>query len=97
MPSDPTFSGEMTVDAEGRAICSGASIRYAQTFRSRGYVSRIAASKVEVTLTAGKTVSRIRCAIQSAEVLNCDDVGPDGSVSAMYYMRRTESGPASLK
>lgn len=96
MPSLPTFSGELAIDAEGRALFTGAVINDPRQARSRGYVSRLSETRAEITLTAGKTVSRIRCTIQSADVLNCDDVGSGGTISALYYMRRIGPGPVSL-
>lgn len=95
-PSDPTFSGELVVDADGRAVSFGASLVTAKSYRSRGYISRLTDTKAEITLTGGAEVARIRCVIQSADTLNCDDMGTKGSGSPMYYMRRIGPGPASL-
>lgn len=96
MPSNPAFSGEIIVDAEGRATFSGAVLNSSWIGRGRGYVSRFSEKAVEFTLTTGETVDRIRCAVQSDGVLNCDDVGASRGVSAQYYMRRIGAGPASL-
>lgn len=96
MPGNPGFSGELVVDAEGRVAFSGAVLNHDWIGRSRGYVSRLSEKTVEFTLTAGKTVGRIRCAIQSVNVLNCDDIDTGRDVSAQYYMRRIGPGPASL-
>jgi len=95
-PSDPGFSGQITIDAEGRAAFRGSSVTLGKSAQSRGYVSLLIDTKAEITLTDGKVAARVRCEIQSPNVMNCDDVGAEGRVSPLYTLRRVGPGPSSL-
>jgi hypothetical protein len=95
MPHDPGASGDILVDAEGRAILNGTSTTSGKSVHSRGYVSRFTGGKAEITLTDGDAVARMRCTLQSADVLDCDDVSRYG-VSSKYSLRRVGPGPANL-
>jgi len=95
MPLNPGASGELVVDAEGRAILNGTSGTSGKSVHSRGYVSRFTGAKAEITLTDGDAVALMRCSLQSADVLSCDDVSKYG-VSTMYSVRRIGAGPTNL-
>jgi hypothetical protein len=95
MPHDPGATGDLVVDAEGRVLLNGASATSGKSVHSRGYVSRLTGAKAEITLTDGDAVARMRCTLQSADVLDCDDVSRYG-VSATYSLRRVGPGPANL-
>lgn len=96
MPTEPGFSGEILIDADGRVLFSGASVTLGKSIRSRGYVSLLTVARAEITLTAGKTVGRMRCFIESRDVLNCDDVESTGRIADPYSLRRIGPGPVNL-
>lgn len=96
-PSHPDLSGDLLIDAEGRAVYAATSITRGRSYRARGYVSRLTDTKAEITLAdADKAPVRMRCVIQSPDVLNCDDMEHSGSTSSLYYLRRIGPGPVSL-
>lgn len=88
-PADASYSGYLSIDAQGRVIAVGADrVGPSQWI---GYVERIEGSNISLLLTNRKAVSRIRCARQSTDVLNCDTASIDGSfIGGMYYMRRMD-------
>lgn len=86
-PTNGTYSGDLVVDPDGRAVATGTTATRSGTWI--GYVERTGPSKIEIVLTDHKTVLRVRCIRPSRDVLNCENTSADGSaVSGMYYMRR---------
>lgn len=91
-PADATYSGNLVVDAQGRAVVAGANA--SSDSKGMGYVER-AGSNVSIVLTDRKVVSRIRCVLQSRDILNCE-TSAYGIVSGMYYMRRQAPSPDEI-
>ncbi len=85
-PNDATYSGDLLVDADGRAVMAGTSAT--RSGHLLGYVERGGPS-ISIVLTDRKGVWHIRCAHETRDVLNCDTRSANGDVSSMYYMRRT--------
>lgn len=93
LPSVPGYFAVMKVDAEGRVIGVDDDGR-----ESRGYVAHADAASAEFVITERGTVSRIRCAVQSRDLLHCQGMYTTGAAfRSMLILSRTERpGPKSL-
>ncbi len=94
--ADPSKTGKLIIDAQGRALFT-VLIGKASTTSRRGFVSSLSPQKAEILLGNGNNVERVRCTIQSVNVMNCDSILPNGSTSQMFFLRRVAAPADAIK
>jgi hypothetical protein len=92
IPSNPSYSGVVLIDADHRATLDGKGSR--GTAWAFGY-AEMDANKVRILLTNRVSVLRFDCALAAPNRLECDPV-QDGAPGVRYVLTRVGPGPRSL-
>lgn len=105
MPNNPSHTGLMQVDAEGRATYDATWQRTNRVGQPegeivkaqlRGYIEPRALPKVEFVVTDGSKVNRLYCTRRSDVVLHCHYILSSGEPSGVMVLTKIGPGPESL-
>lgn len=95
VPSQPTYSGTVLVDAERRATWNSP-LDNGRPAKYQGYIAGLDGPKVEILLTDRVGVAHVHCMIQSSDLMVCHTVRDDGVRTAAYVLTRIGRGPDKL-
>lgn len=95
MPAVPSYSATLLIDDDGRVVWEAAWDPQ-QRRNYRGY-TRLDGSIVELIVTDGiDKVNRVRCAVQSKNLLHCYNTLSNGKTSDAIFLTRVGPGPRTL-